>query len=89
MTRSLAAVWRGDLGLAWRYHPLGPPLFVALALITLGAATYGLPAVRRLAAPWRAELDRSRFWLTMSAILLLTWVARLASALTGGRYFLW
>src|SRR5947209_2461710 len=35
MTRSMEAVWRGDMLSSVRYHPLGLPLFLLCALVLL------------------------------------------------------
>ena len=70
-TRSYAAMWRGDVLSAFRYHPLGPPLFVA----TFAAAGY---------AGWAAVTARkvrvgvpAALWLLAGAVLAASWALKL------------
>lgn len=85
MTRSLESIWRGELGAAIRYNPLGPLVFAVLVAISSWSAAYA-------AAPgWRGWLHRLAYpirhaavpWLIV-VLLIGTWLVRLTLALMHG-----
>jgi hypothetical protein len=90
MTRSLSCIWGGEITTAARYHPLGPLVFAALAVVAVGGAAYALlPASRSWIAHRVAMLrDRRVAWTVLTA-LIGVWVARMADAAMGSRVFLW
>ncbi|HEX6488338.1 MAG TPA: DUF2752 domain-containing protein [Candidatus Dormibacteraeota bacterium] len=75
-TRSYAAMWRGDVGAALRYYPLGPALFA----LTLGGAGYllwsGLTGRRVVLAPrvWHVLVGVAAVALAVSWSLKLFWL---------------
>jgi hypothetical protein len=77
-TRAYAAMWRGDIVGALRYHPLGPALFVA----TFAAAAYALWTlltgrhlqVRLPPAAWHALVITGLTALAVSWALKLLWL---------------
>jgi len=75
-TRAYAAMWRGDLGAAVRYYPLGPALF----LLTLAAAA-GIAVLLATGRAVRWPLTPvARRWagLGAAAVLVAAWGLRLA-----------
>lgn len=74
-TRGYAAVWRGDLGSAVRYHPLAPVFFAATVAGAVGLA-FALAAGRRPVLRLRAAQQVGLFALGLGAVTL-AWVLRL------------
>lgn len=64
MTRSFVALAHGDVGAAFRFHPAGPLLFVAMAALVVAVA---VTAVRRT----RPLVERKRFLLALQAIVFV------------------
>lgn len=90
MTRSLEALWRGDLLASIRYHPLGPPLFLLCCLVLLH------PLLRYIAPRLSVRLDTrlSRLNTTQilyasMALLLCVWLLRLGLLYIGNSFFQW
>lgn len=75
MTRSFAAVSRGRLADAFRYHLLGPPLFFSVAAVTAGLALEQVTTRRILPRP--DEDSARRLAKTGLALLVAAWVTRL------------
>ena len=81
MTRSFCAMGRGDLGDAFRNHPLGPVLYALLAFVMGRSAVAAVRGRRLFARPARLLL-----W-TVPALLaaaVVVWVVRLWGMLAGG-----
>lgn len=76
MTRSLAATSHGRLAEAFRYHLLGPPLFLMILAITLGS--FLERALGRRVLPRPGGEARKRIARAGLALLAAAWVARLA-----------
>lgn len=70
-TRSYAAMWRGDIAAAFRYHPLGPLLFFA-TFGAVGYAAWTLASGRRLSV--RVP---SAIWVVAGLALSLSWSLKL------------
>lgn len=85
MTRSIAALVRGDVALSFRYHPLGPPLLLA-ALACLAMPFLPADRVRELSS--RAPRQQTIAW-TAFVLLVGVWLVRIAFFVSGNRYFLW
>lgn len=84
LTRSLEALWRGDLGEALRMHPLGPPVFALLIGLAVGCAAYAaLPAARPALRRLGIQLQHPRVMRWALTALLATWLVRLALAVAG------
>lgn len=81
ITRSLKAIWHGDLLTAFRYHPLGPPLFLCCALL--------LVALLLRRAPQLSLAVQRRLVPGIGVLLIGTWLLRLTLHLSGNRFFLW
>jgi hypothetical protein len=76
MTRSLVATAHGHLGEAFQLHLLGPPLFAAIAVVTLVLSmefAFGRPILPRVSRRGWVLLG----WGTLG-LLVTAWVARLA-----------
>ena len=90
LTRSFAALWHGDLSASFHYHPLGLPLFLLLATCAsvwlFGNST---PGLWRFAEQWERQMVQPRVWLTLLAIWLSVWVARLIWAKAGNGGYWW
>ena len=83
LTRSLKALWSGDLNMSFKYHPLGFPLFAACA------AALGLAVMRRISPGWIPPVPLTRrTWLGVLAALLGAWAIRMADRFTGGDLFI-
>jgi hypothetical protein len=90
LTRSLVALWHGDLLTSFRYHPLGPPLFACcIAIIAGWLLSASFPAMR-------PRLDRAVTALlgtpVMRCVLVLllgVWAVRVVLAASGNGFFLW
>jgi Protein of unknown function (DUF2752) len=63
MTRSFVALAHGDLAAALRFHPAGPLLFVAMAVLVAAVA---IAALRRA----RPLVERRRFMIAFEAVAL-------------------
>ena len=83
LTRSLKAMWSGDFMIAFRYHPLGSPLFAACVLALSFAS-----ARRLLGERIPAFSISRRGWLAVLAALLGVWIVKLSDLLMGGGFFL-
>ena len=81
MTRSFCAVGRGDLGAAFRQHPLGPPAFLAFVLLLVRSGGIALTGRR-----WLDGLARALAWSVLpgAGLLLVVWVWRLAAIVLDG-----
>jgi len=90
LTRSIVALWRGDLLLSLRYHPLGLPAMAAMVGVAMWCAAY-VGAPRRRPFLHRISRSMSRRWIGWSVVVLLlaVWLLRLADHLMRGGYFLW
>lgn len=90
LTRSFAALWHGNLSASFHFHPLGLPLF---ALMAMGAGVWlfrnATPGMRRVAEQWENEMVQPRVWMTLLAIWLGVWVARLVWAKAGNGGYWW
>jgi hypothetical protein len=64
MTRSFVAFAHGEVGAAFRFHPAGPLLFVAMVALVVAVA---IAAARRA----RPVVERKRFVLAFQTIVLL------------------
>ncbi|NVB80590.1 MAG: DUF2752 domain-containing protein [Kofleriaceae bacterium] len=64
MTRSFVALAHGDIGAAFRFHPAGPLLFVAMVALVVAVA---ITAARRA----RPLVERKRFVFAFQTIVLL------------------
>lgn len=75
-TRSFAQMWRGDVVGAFRYHPLGPVLFVLSFLA--GAGLLALLATGRTLR-WRGgrRLEQGA-WIALGGVFAAAWLFRLA-----------
>ncbi len=76
MTRSMAATAQGHLGEAFRFHLLGPPLFVVVAGLTLLLAAEFAFSRKILPRPGERAW-KSIAWGTLG-LLAAAWIARLA-----------
>lgn len=90
ITRSLDACWHGDVLTAFRYHPLGIPLFLGCWIMAL------LYVVSRLTAGLRPLIFRpvqllnsSRFQWGLLVVFLGVWLMRLGLARAGSSFFMW
>lgn len=81
MTRSLIALWHGDLLTSFRYHPLGPPLFLFCALL--------LAALLLRRPPQLPPAVQRRLLPGVFGLLVGTWLLRLTLYAAGNRFFLW
>ena len=90
MTRSIEALWTGDLLTSVRYHPLGLPIFLASCTVLV------LALLRRIAPQFTEGMDK-RFarlhsthiaWGT-TALLLSIWLIRLGLQMAGNPFFQW
>jgi hypothetical protein len=81
MTRSLMALWRGDLLTSFRYHPLGPPLFLACLFLLMALLLRRLPKL--------APETQRRLWTGIGALLIGVWLVRFGFAIAGNPFFLW
>ncbi len=77
-TRAYAAMWRGDVVAAARYHPLGPLFFVATFAVA-GYALWGWATGRRVLVrlakgQWRALAAAAALALAVSWGLKLFWL---------------
>lgn len=70
--RALFAAVLGDWSLAWRYHPLGPPLWL---LLGLGSSLWALApsTLGQLLAPLTSLARRQRRWLVAMLVLYAAW----------------
>ncbi len=90
LTRSLTAIWHGDLLLSFRYHPMGLPTFVGCMGVALRALSP--PAIR---PRWRwferfgARLLAPPLGIGIFAGMIVLWVVRLGLWSSGSRFFLW
>lgn len=90
MTRSLSALWRGDPALAFRYHPLGPLMFVLCALLLVAGLWQTLqPSPTSPLARIERVIDHTRVPLALLILVVAVWVVRLAMYVCGSHYFLW
>jgi len=92
MTRSLKAIWLGHFTTAFRYHPLGPVLFVLCTVLLLSALLQKPLASTRVAFPVyslhsRLMLPRTLYIIT--ALMLGAWLMRLIFIFSGSHFFLW
>jgi len=85
MTRSLTALWHGDLLLSFRYHPLGIPLF-AVAATTLLISL--IQPGRITAESFSTPIARRVFGSIAFATVAL-WIGRLTLIHYGNEFFLW
>lgn len=70
-SRSYAAMWRGDVVSAFRYHPLGPLLFVA-TFAALAVAGWAVVSGRRL----HVHVPRA-VWASVGLALAVSWALKL------------
>jgi hypothetical protein len=77
LTTAFAHLARGAVNASLEAHPLGLPLFAALALFSLGALCQGLRGEPRRFGSWPSARFVHALWL-YSAALLTVWLARLA-----------
>jgi hypothetical protein len=75
MTRSLAATAHGHLGDAFRMHLLGPPLFLAITVVSVALMAEFVMSRRILPRP-SERAWKSIAWATLG-MLTVAWVARL------------
>jgi Protein of unknown function (DUF2752) len=73
-TRSFASMWQGDLVAAFRYHPLGPLLFVGTLVAVVVTAAL-LVTGRSLRLNLAVE---NRVYLVAGIAFLMAWLFRLA-----------
>jgi hypothetical protein len=85
MTRSLAALWHGDIILSLRYRPLGIVLFGgAVASCVLAVAP---PSVQQRAL---SKLPNQRVvGFSLLFLLVGVWLARIVLAAGGNGFFQW
>jgi len=76
MTRSMAATAHGRLAEAFRFHLLGPPLFLLAAAVTVGLAAEFI--VSRPILPRPGKRARKIMAWGALGLFLAAWVARLA-----------
>gem|GEM_PF-2780381 len=83
MTRSLEEIWKGNLSLSVRYHPLGLPLFF---ICVVGVFTLFFP-----------RSMKSMHWKRLNPIIPLmllfaifaVWVLRIVMMMNKSTFFLW
>ena len=90
LTRSMVSIWKGDLLLSARYHPLGLPLFAVCVTGAARGATYSANArfwegFDRFAGRWK-QVRAAR---AILGLVLAIWIVRLALYGFGVRLFLW
>lgn len=83
MTRSLEEIWRGNLPLSIRYHPLGIPVFI---LCLAGVFTLFFP---RLFHRLHWTKVSFRIPLMLLSIVMAVWILRIALLFDHSTYFLW
>lgn len=78
MTRSVTSLVRGDLAAAWGYHPAGPILVVAMAVV-VGLRVGDKITGRTVLAGARAFWDRIATGVLVVLVMLLfgLWAVRL------------
>lgn len=90
LTRSMSAIWRGEILLSLRYHPIGLPLFLAclwgVVRALLRTPFHGILAqfeslAERFARPSSATL--------VFAFMVALWAVRMGLWYSGSRLFLW
>ena len=90
LTRSLQSVWQGDINLAFRYHPLGPPLFLLCSAIVL---TFPLSrhstAVSAKIRSCIKVASRRSFQIGLFALFIAVWLMRTMLAQRGDTTFIW
>lgn len=76
MTRGVAAVMRGDLGMAWSYNP------ASLLLVPAAVAVLGRLLVGRLTGRWLdVSVRRTAPWVAVMAVALVAlWLNQLSHA---------
>ena len=85
LTRSLVCLLHGDLAMSLAFHPLGPPVALALLVLVLAEGRGGASPLTRMGA-WlesRHPYAVAAFpWATLAAFLLV-WLVRLPLYLQG------
>ncbi len=90
MTRSLKAIWLGHFTTAFRYHPLGPVLFLLCAALLLSALLQKpLSSTPLSMESLHRNLMLPRTLYSITALMLGFWVIRLIFIACGSHYFLW
>jgi hypothetical protein len=90
MTRSMMALWRGDLALSLRYHPLGPLALAAIGGVAAWCAAYaGAPRWRPVLRRASRALARPCAGWSVAALLVGVWALRVADHLMRGGGFPW
>ena len=81
LTRSIRALWHGNLLLSFRYHPLGIPLIVGcmVSLLTWPASRH------QPVTPWLSRWG----WPVVLTVMLGIWLLRLTLAWSGSTFFEW
>ena len=90
LTRSLLAICRGDAGGSFRFHPLGPLLFLGAVLLIARMATPPAHQHRWKAVGRAGDLiGQSRGMIGLAALLICLWLIRLALDTAGVTFFRW
>lgn len=90
MTRSLSSIWRGDLLLSFRYHPLGLPLFgICLCCLLFFVGDCWFPRMKPYTARLRALFMHTATLSSIAVLMVVVWAARLLLDRTGHHFFIW
>ncbi len=90
MTRSLSAIWRGDLLSSFRFHPLGIPLFlVCLSAILIVCLERLTPSCRPITARIRRAFMHVGSLTSIAVLLVVLWLVRLGMRSAGIDFFQW
>lgn len=87
LTRSVAALFRGNVVQSFRYHPLGSGVLAA----AIAAAVWPAVAVRAPMAAARLSRAVQSAWAlgSVGALMMAVWALRLVLHYRGNRYFIW
>jgi len=86
----MAALWRADLVLSARYHPIGLVVFLILVVTVIGSALYLVaPSTRPCLSRLSSIAGRPVVARIALAVLILTWLFRLGDLALHGGVFLW
>jgi len=90
LTRSLSSIWRGDVLLSVRFHPLGIPLFiVCIGCILFCMSDHIFPRLSRNTLRVRAQFTKNATLGSIAAMMVTLWVVRLVLWKTGPHFFMW
>ena len=90
MTRSLQSIWHGNFTLAFRYHPLGPPLFLlCLAVVCHSILSSRSSTVYQAGRAFGKLAARRSTQLALLFLFVGLWVIRTILAQRGDTIFVW